>query len=148
MSEMSEAPFSVTVKVNGDLLTVRGNSLSEFQTHLAELDDSDAVWELIHAAQSKAKPMSVAQVQQALNATVIPDPLATKPAPPAPVRPAAHNYGPAPASNAPMGAPPSCIHGPMRYVKGGVAKATGKGFPPFWSCIMPKGPEQCKSVNA
>jgi hypothetical protein len=148
MSEMSEAPFSLTTKVNGDLLTVRGNNLDEFATHLAQMHDSVMVWDLLYGIQDKGKPMSVAKVQEAFNATVIPDPLASKPVPPAPVRPDSHNYGPPPVSNAPMGAAPVCVHGPMRFVKGGIAKATGKGFPSFWSCTMPKGPEQCKSVNA
>lgn len=146
MSEMSEAPFSVTIKVNGDLLTVRGNSINEFQSNLAELDDSVAVWELIIAAQQRAKPMSVAQVQEAFNGTVIPDPLASKPAPPAPVRPAAHNYGPPPVSNAPTGVAPGCPHGPMRFVKGGISKTTGKGYPAFYACAS--NVPGCKSVNA
>ena len=144
---MSEAPFSLTTKVNGDLLTVRGNNLEEFADRLAELNDSLVIWELIFGVQNKAKPMSVADVQKSFNATVVPDPLASKPAPPAPVRPD-RNYGPPPVSNAPTGVAPSCAHGPMRFVQGGVAKATGRGFPAFWSCTEPKGPTQCKSVNA
>jgi hypothetical protein len=146
MSEMSEAPFSVTFKVKGDLLTVRGNSQSEFQTNLAELSDSVAIWELIYAIQQQASPMSVADVQKSFNATVVPDPLASKPAPPAPVRPD-RNYGPPPVSNAPTGVAPSCQHGPMRFVPGGISKTTGKGYPAFYSCSAPKG-QQCKSVNA
>jgi hypothetical protein len=147
MSEMSEAPFSLTTKVNGDLLTVRGNNLDEFAHHLAQLHDSTMVWDLLFGIQDKAKPMSVADVQKAFNGTVIPDPLASKPAPPAPVRPATHNYGPPPVSNAPTGVAPSCAHGPMRFVPGGISKNTGKGYPAFYSCPAPKG-EQCKSVNA
>jgi hypothetical protein len=146
MSEMSEAPFSLTTKVNGDLLTVRGNNLDEFANHLAQLHDSAMVWDLLYGIQDKSKPMSVAEVQKALNATVVPDPLASKPAPPAPVRPA-NSYGPPP-SNAPTGVAPSCVHGPMRFVAGGVSKSTGKGYPAFYSCTMPKGQDQCKSVNA
>lgn len=144
---MSEAPFSLTTKVNGDLLTVRGNNLEEFAHHLAQLDDSVAVWELISGIQGKAKPMSTAEVARAFNATVVPDPLATKPAPPAPVRPE-RNYGPPPVSNAPTGVAPSCVHGPMRFVKGGISKATGKGYPAFYACTDPVKENQCKSVNA
>lgn len=147
MSEMSEAPFSLTTKVNGDLLTVRGNSIEEFANNLAELEDSVVTWEMIFAIQNKAKPMSTAEVARAFNATVVPDPLATKPAPPAPVRPE-RNYGPPPVSNAPTGVAPSCVHGPMRFVKGGVSKATGKGYPAFYACTEPKGATQCSSVNA
>lgn len=145
MANISEANFSFTTKVNNDLLTVRGNTIAEFETNIAAAVDSNAITELIPALQQKFKPISVADVQAAFNATVIPDPLATKPVPPAPVRPA----NPAPvASNAPTGVVPMCEHGPMRFVKGGVAKATGKGYPAFYSCSMPKGQGQCKSVNA
>lgn len=144
---MSEAPFSLTTKVNGDLLTVRGNSIEEFANNLAELEDSVVTWEMIFAIQNKAKPMSTAEVARAFNATVVPDPLASKPVPPAPVRPE-RNYGPPPVSNAPTGVAPSCVHGPMRFVKGGVSKATGKGYPAFYACTHQVKEEQCKSVNA
>lgn len=147
MANISEANFSFTTKVNNDLLTVRGNTIGEFETNVASAVDSKALVELLPALQQKFKPVSVAEIQSAFNGTVIPDPLATKPTPPAPVRPAKSAAAPV-VSNAPVGVAPSCEHGPMRYVKGGVAKSTGKGYPAFWSCSMPKGQGQCKSVNA
>jgi hypothetical protein len=100
---------------------------------------------MISSLQQKFKPTSVAEIQAAFNGTIIPDPLASKPTPPAPVRPA--GFSPVP-TNAPTGVVPMCEHGPMRFVKGGMSKTTGKGYPAFYSCSMPKGQSQCKSVNA
>lgn len=145
MANTTEATYSFTTKIGNDLLTVRGDTIDEFAMNLASLHDHVEVIELITTIQSKLKPGTVADIQKAFNGTVIPDPLAAKPTPPAPVRPA--GFSPAP-TNAPTGVAPMCEHGPMRFVKGGIAKATGKGFPAFWSCTMPKGPGQCKSVNA
>jgi|LakMenEpi03Aug12_release.lakeMendotaPanAssembly.Ray.scaffolds.fasta_scaffold327476_2 hypothetical protein len=145
MANTTEATYSFTTKVNGDLLTVRGNTKDEFALNLANLHDDQVLIEMISSLQQKFKPTSVAEIQAAFNGTVIPDPLASKPTPPAPVRPA--GFSPMP-SNAPTGVVPMCEHGPMRFVKGGMSKTTGKGYPAFYSCSMPKGQSQCKSVNA
>lgn len=145
MANTTEATYSFTTKIGNDLLTVRGDTIEEFAMNLASLHDHVEVIELITTIQSKLKPVSVADIQKAFNGTVIPDPLAAKPTPPAPVRPA--GFSPAP-TNAPTGVAPMCEHGPMRFVKGGISKTTGKGYPAFYSCSMPKGQTQCKSVNA
>jgi len=39
---MEEAPFSFTVKVNGSLLTVRGEDAAAFQTNIQELLNKDS----------------------------------------------------------------------------------------------------------
>ena len=145
MANTTEATYSFTTKVNGDLLTIRGNTKDEFALNLANLHDDLAVIEMINTLQQKFKPTSVAEIQAAFNGTVIPDPLSSKPTPPAPVRPAGFNPAP---TNAPTGVVPMCEHGPMRFIKGGMSKTTGKGYPAFYSCSMPKGQSQCKSVNA
>lgn len=145
MANTTEATYSFTTKVNGDLLTIRGNTKDEFALNLANLHDDQVLIEMISSLQQKFKPTSVAEIQAAFNGTVIPDPLASKPTPPAPVRPA--GFSPVP-TNAPTGVVPMCEHGPMRFVKGGMSKTTGKGYPAFYSCSMPKGQSQCKSVNA
>lgn len=145
MANTTEATYSFTTKIGNDLLTVRGDTIDEFAMNLASLHDHVEVIELITTIQLKLKPGTVADIQKAFNGTVIPDPLAAKPTPPAPVRPA--GFSPAP-TNAPTGVVPMCEHGPMRFVKGGISKTTGKGYPAFYSCSMPKGQTQCKSVNA
>ena len=145
MANTTEATYSFTTKVNGDLLTVRGDTQDEFALNLANLHDDQVLIEMISSLQQKFKPTSVAEIQAAFNGTIIPDPLASKPTPPAPVRPA--GFSPVP-TNAPTGVVPMCEHGPMRFVKGGMSKTTGKGYPAFYSCSMPKGQSQCKSVNA
>jgi hypothetical protein len=55
-----------------------------------------------------------------------------------------------PTQSAPQGngAPgPSCKHGPMKLVPGGVSKNTGNSYNAFYSCTAPRA-EQCKSQNS
>lgn len=48
-----------------------------------------------------------------------------------------------------QGADPSenkhCVHGPMKFVQGGVAKRTGKPYPAFWGCTA--NVKGCQPVN-
>ena len=104
MANTTEATYSFTTKIGNDLLTVRGNTIDEFAMNLASLHDHVEVIELITTIQSKLKPGTVADIQKALGGTIIPDPLAAKPTPPAPVRPA--GFSPAP-TNAPTVVPSS-----------------------------------------
>lgn len=48
---------------------------------------------------------------------------------------------------APAGPPPTCAHGPMRYVPAGRSKATNKPYKAFWSCTGPRE-SQCDTVDA
>jgi len=100
MANTTEATYSFTTKVNGDLLTIRGNTKDEFALNLASLHDDQVLIEMINTLQQKFKPTSVAEIQAAFNGTIIPDPLSSKPTPPAPVRPAGFNPAP---TNAPTG---------------------------------------------
>ncbi len=77
MANTTEATYSFTTKVNGDLLTIRGNTKDEFALNLASLHDDLAVIEMINTLQQKFKPTSVAEIQAAFNGTIIPDPLST-----------------------------------------------------------------------
>lgn len=43
---------------------------------------------------------------------------------------------------APAGPAPTCDHGmPAKYVKGGISSKTGRPYPAFWACAMPRGQE-------
>jgi hypothetical protein len=58
--------------------------------------------------------------------------------------PTAQGYAPAPAS-VPMCA---CGAGPMRLVKAGISKSTGKPYRAFFSCPQPQGSQCNNRVNA
>jgi hypothetical protein len=58
--------------------------------------------------------------------------------------PTAQGYAPAPAS-VPMC---SCGAGPMRLVKAGISKSTGKAYRAFFSCPQPQGSQCNNRVNA
>lgn len=40
--------------------------------------------------------------------------------------------------------PPTCMHGPKKWVPGGVSKKTGNPYNGFWACSAPQG-QQCKN---
>ena len=45
--------------------------------------------------------------------------------------------------------PPSCVHGPMRYVPSGFSKSTGRAYSAFWGCPAPQGAaDKCRSAPA
>ncbi len=77
------------------------------------------------------------------------DPWSAQPAPSvvsAPVQPQPS----APTASPPGDGPPSCAHGPMKYVPPGIYKSgphTGQPRGYFWACSTPQGaPDKCKSV--
>lgn len=44
---------------------------------------------------------------------------------------------------------PTCAHGPMRYVPAGVSQSTGRAYPAFYGCQLPRGAQgKCQSVPA
>ena len=70
---MSEAPYSVTTKANGDLLTVRGATADEFVENLTALNDHPLFADALTTFQSISGTTTVAQavdnVKQAIPGT-------------------------------------------------------------------------------
>ena len=135
---MTEARFSFTTKVNGDLLTVRGDTGGEFATNLTYLlDNADKLVEGLTALQAIGHAAVL----------VAPEPPAQQfPSSPQPA-PAATGWGAAPAAPAPAAAPaafaqaavPQCQHGPRQPV----AKSNWKA----WFCPTEKGdPTKCDPI--
>lgn len=150
----AEAPFSFTTKVNGDLLTVRGDDFASFVSNLGYLLNVPAVAYLssvlngeVSAAVEQA---AVATVQQSLGGQVIaaPAPVPQTVAVPqqqfAPVAPPQQQFVQQP--QAPAGAGPSCAHGAMKQIPGGISKKTGKPYNAFWACQWPNRDEQCPAI--
>jgi len=75
-------------------------------------------------------------------------------APVQPAQPAQQYQQPAPTAQgyapAPTGAAPSCTcgAGPMRLVKAGISKSTGKPYRAFYSCPQPQGMQCNNRQNA
>ncbi len=61
---MSEAPYSVTTKVGGDLLTVRGSSADEFVENLTNLNDNPLFPDALVTFQSLGGGATVQQAVQ------------------------------------------------------------------------------------
>lgn len=132
----TEASFSYTTKIGGDLFTVRGNNPAEFKANLEAavtanlIDYALAVQE---AANKPTQPAGVTVAEQHLGAHVIP-------AAAAPDNPWA-TPAPAPAPAAPAGDGPTCAHGPMTFKSGTAgpnSKTPGKPYK-MWACTGPRG---------
>ena len=119
----SEAPISFTVKINGDLFTIRGNDSAEFVEHAMQ---APVLIEWCKKIQEAAAGIpSTATVSAPAPAVQAPTPAA----PPA-VAPAAQQAH-------------ACQHGPMVY------RTSKPGMDPWkgWFCPLPKDTAgRCKTV--
>lgn len=147
---MNEATFSVTVKVEGDLFTVRGNSAEEFKANLRKVTELDLINE-VNLVQEAAKgapqtfQQAVANVQQSFPGAVevqqVPQQRYAQPAQQTYADPYA----------APQAAPgqqnPTCAHGVRSLV---TTKKDGSPLPygPFWACPNGDRNSQCKPLKA
>jgi hypothetical protein len=132
---MSEAKFSFTTKIAGDLFTIRGDEWSEFAVNVdTVLDNAQLVAEKLTAlaALGAASPLVNVDVP-----------------PPAPEPAAAPGWGAspaAPAAPAPnafaQAAVPSCAHGPRTPV----SKVGAKGPWKAWMCNAPQGGAKCDPI--
>lgn len=145
----SEAPFSFTTKVDGDLFTIRGNDFYDFLGNLKAVEAVPSVAYLVAlingGAPATAHAAAVAVIQQAIpDAVVVEDYI--QPAPP--VQPAFAPIPPQPvAPVAPQAAAAgmACAHGPMKLMPAGVSKKTGKPYNAFYACQWPNRDEQCRT---
>lgn len=161
MTASTEAPYSLTVKTDGDLLTVRGTSPDEFKTNIQGLVESGAL-DYVRALQGHAKGNPAAVVQQVIpEAQVVQEvqqvqaqqgpppewagvqqPPAVQPGPSFAPQQYQQPAQPAPQSYGQPSATPQCVHGPRTF-KSGVNKQ-GKPWQ-AWFCPSPKGtPNQCE----
>jgi hypothetical protein len=127
----TEAPFSFTTKINGDLFTVRGVDAADFARNLEWATDKIA--EIV---------TRVGTIQAAGHATPAVNTQAPAPAPAA--TPSQWN-APSPPPTAPAGDAPLCEHGiPAKLIPAGISKKTGKPYRAFYACSMPQG-SQCNT---
>lgn len=134
----SEAAFSFTTKVGGDLFTVRGNSAAEFKTNLEAAVTADLITYATAVQEAAAGINAVDLAKQHLGATVQP----AAPSTPNPWQQPAQAAPAAPANG------PTCAHGAMTYkegVAGPNAKTPGKPYK-MWACPSRDRSDQCKAV--
>lgn len=127
----TEAKYSFTTKINGDLFTIRGDSFDEFHTNVATagLNISTFINDVaVLQAAGHAAPL--------VNTDVPAQPAAPEWAT---GKPAWQTSAPPPAAAA--ASVPQCQHGPRNAKKGSSAKGEWRA----WMCPTPKGtPGQCE----
>lgn len=150
----TEAKYSFTTKINGDLFTVRGDTAEELNKNLSDAITSETI-DYIEAFQEKCvripasspqqpirTPLAVEEVRDAFDGYEVADVKPTYvPQTPPPVRPAT----PAAVPQTQQG----CKHGPMVFKQGLAgpnAKNPGKPYA-MWACTA-YGDDQCKPVWA
>ena len=140
--------FQANVKLGQHLINIVGISPEEFQTNLQWVTTNAAGIVSTIAALEGAYTVAplaphVASIQVTNEA---PGQWADR-SHAQPQQQTQQQYQQAAVQPAQQGAPaPSCAHGPMRLVPGGVSKA-GKPYNGFYSCTQPRE-SQCKSQNA
>ena len=147
----SEAPFSFTTKIDGDLFTIRGNDFFDFLANLKVVETVPAVAYLVAvinggspaiARTAAAHTAAVAVIQQAIpEATVVEEYVQPAFAPVPPPQPTV-------AQPQAVAQGVSCTHGPMKLMPAGVSKKTGKPYNSFYACQWPNRDEQCRTVQA
>jgi hypothetical protein len=72
MASTTESPFSFTTKINGDLLTVRGDTLDEFRSRMVELAADEQFMDALGDLQALAgHAPAVAAVQAAMPGSTV-----------------------------------------------------------------------------
>lgn len=131
----NESNFSYTTKINNDLFTVRGDTYDEFLNNAMMVAGVPAINALLSALNglNPVEAQAVAQIQQAIPATVVSTPQTGVPQ---------QSFAPVPpvSTPAPLSSTPTCHHGTKVAKKGNGAKGEWRG----WMCPAPKGtPDQC-----
>lgn len=134
-----EAPFSYTVKINGqNLFTIRGDDFDDLLKNLVKAGNIPDVALLLNYLEGTQHEQAVQAVQQVFpNATIV------ETTAPAGV-PQQQTFAPVPppsgAPVAPASSAPSCHHGAKNAKKGNGAKGEWRA----WMCPAPKGTaDQC-----
>jgi hypothetical protein len=133
-------------KKDGMLINLYASDALELDTLLDAVSQRiAALVDLETTVESMATIKTVFPGAEVINQGAAPMPAYAQPAAPAaPAAPVAQGYSPAPAAT-PMC---TCGAGPMRLVKAGISKSTGKPYRAFFSCPQPQGSQCNNRVNA
>jgi hypothetical protein len=138
-NENAAIQINFKTKKDGMLINLRASDVAELDLLIDGLTQRLATLiDLETTTESMATVKTVFPGAEVVNQGAAPMPAHAQPAQHA--QPAAQGYAPAPAST-PMC---TCGGGPMRLVKAGISKSTGKPYRAFFSCPQPQG-SQCNN---
>jgi hypothetical protein len=138
-NENAAIQINFKTKKDGMLINLRASDVAELDLLIDGLTQRLATLiDLETTTESMATVKTVFPGAEVINQGAAPMPAHAQPAQYA--QPAAQGYAPAPAAT-PMC---TCGGGPMRLVKAGISKSTGKPYRAFFSCPQPQG-SQCNN---
>jgi hypothetical protein len=138
-NENAAIQINFKTKKDGMLINLRASDVAELDLLIDGLTQRLATLiDLETTTESMATVKTVFPGAEVINQGAAPMPAHAQPA--QHVQPAAQGYAPAPAAT-PMC---TCGGGPMRLVKAGISKSTGKPYRAFFSCPQPQG-SQCNN---
>jgi hypothetical protein len=138
-NENAAIQINFKTKKDGMLINLRAGDVAELDLLIDGLTQRLATLiDLETTTESMATVKTVFPGAEVINQGAAPMPAYAQPAQHA--QPAAQGYAPAPAAT-PMC---TCGGGPMRLVKAGISKSTGKPYRAFFSCPQPQG-SQCNN---
>jgi hypothetical protein len=138
-NENAAIQINFKTKKDGMLINLRASDVAELDLLIDGLTQRLATLiDLETTTESMATVKTVFPGAEVINQGAAPMPAHAQPAQHA--QPAAQGYAPAPAAT-PMC---TCGGGPMRLVKAGISKSTGKPYRAFFSCPQPQG-SQCNN---
>jgi hypothetical protein len=138
-NENAAIQINFKTKKDGMLINLRASDVAELDLLIDGLTQRLATLiDLETTTESMATVKTVFPGAEVVNQGAAPMPAYAQPAQHA--QPAAQGYAPAPAAT-PMC---TCGGGPMRLVKAGISKSTGKPYRAFFSCPQPQG-SQCNN---
>jgi len=142
MAAQNNTKFQVNFKLaDGTLINIYADDAAELDAALANIQDSAAQIAAVSGSLANANGVRNAVVGLGATPVASDEPVWAAKSAPAPV-------AAAPAQPQIAGSTPTCVHGPMKFVQGGVSSKTGKPYNAFYSCTSPDRANQCRTKSA
>jgi hypothetical protein len=146
-NENAAIQINFKTKKDGMLINLRASDVNELDLLIDGLTQRLATLiDLETTTESMATVKTVFPGAEVVNQGAAPMPAHAQPAQYA--QPAAQGYAPAPTTAAPSCTGGACGGAPMRLVKAGISKSTGKPYRAFYTCPLPQGQACNNRVNA
>jgi|694.fasta_scaffold07173_2 hypothetical protein len=146
-NENAAIQINFKTKKDGMLINLRASDVAELDLLIDGLTQRLATLiDLETTTESMATVKTVFPGAEVVNQGAAPMPAHAQPAQYA--QPAAQGYAPAPTTAAPSCTGGACGGAPMRLVKAGISKSTGKPYRAFYTCPLPQGQACNNRVNA
>jgi hypothetical protein len=137
-NENAAIQINFKTKKDGMLINLRAGDVAELDLLIDGLTQRLATLiDLETTTESMATVKTVFPGAEVINQGAAPMPAHAQPAQHA--QPAAQGYAPAPTTAAPSCTGGACGGAPMRLVKAGISKSTGKPYRAFYACPLPQG---------